>query len=371
MSTTASNAAAPRLERPRDARMLAGVSAGIARHLNIDPTLVRLGFVVAAVAGGFGFAAYLAAFLLIPEEGSEEPLLRHIGTRRAPMIAGIALLVVGALTAIDAVDGHGIADNFVWACVLAGAGGFLLLRAQGDTGRVTADDTTRPLPAAAAPRRRGSRRATMTVAGSLLLVGAAVSAIAAAGVDIGWQEGAAIALIAAGGALVAGAFFGASPVLIAPVLLAGAAVGSLIAAGAAFDGPIGDRSFTPVRATELPHEYRVAVGALHVDLRDVRFPEGTTRLKVRVGIGEAHVELPDDVGVRIVGHAGAGDVRLPGGQSDGTDVDRNQTIEAPGRPQLELEVRAGLGEVHVERNGSPDTGRPPGPVPAIPTPPGR
>jgi len=231
-----------------------------------------------------------------------------------------------------------------------------------------------PVPAdtAAPRRRRSSRRATMTVAGVLLLVGAAVSAVAAAGVDIGWQEGAAITLIAAGGALVAGAFFGASPALVTPVFLVAGAVGAVIAAGAAFDGPIGDRSFTPVRATEMPREYRVAVGALHVDLRDMRFPVGTTRLKVRVGIGEAHVELPDNVAVRIVGHAGAGDVRLPGGDSDGTDVDRAETLDAPGGRQLELEVRAGLGDVHVERNGSPGTGTPgPGALPAIPTPPGR
>src|SRR3954447_19044048 len=139
MSASTPISSAPRLERPREGRMIAGVSAGIARHLNVDPTLVRLGFIVAAVAGGFGFAAYLAAFLLIPEEGAEEPLLRHVATRRVPMIAGIGLLVVGAITALDAVDGHGIADDIVWACVLAGAGGFLLLRAQGDTAPVTAD----------------------------------------------------------------------------------------------------------------------------------------------------------------------------------------------------------------------------------------
>src|SRR3954452_10102962 len=131
MSTTASRTAAPRLERPRDGALIARVSAGIARHLTSAPPLVRLGFIVAAVAGGFGFAAYLAAFVLIPEEGSEEPLLRQVRTGRLPMLADIGLLVAGAITATDALDGHGIADNGIWACVLAGAGGFLLLRAPG------------------------------------------------------------------------------------------------------------------------------------------------------------------------------------------------------------------------------------------------
>src|SRR3954470_14547818 len=118
MSTTASTTAAPRLERPREGRMVAGVSAGIARHLNVDPTLVRLGFIVAAIAGGVGFAAYLAAFLLIPEEGSDEPLLRPLGSRKPAMIAGVALLVVGAITALDTFDGDGVAGSIVWACAL-------------------------------------------------------------------------------------------------------------------------------------------------------------------------------------------------------------------------------------------------------------
>src|SRR5882724_9721074 len=89
MSTTASEyTAAPRLERPRDGRMLAGVCAGLARHLNIDPTLVRIGFIVLAVFGGAGVAAYLAALLLIPEEGHTTTLLRSLANRRLAVWGG-------------------------------------------------------------------------------------------------------------------------------------------------------------------------------------------------------------------------------------------------------------------------------------------
>src|SRR4051812_98213 len=108
MSTTAPLSSAPRLERPREGRMLAGVSAGIARHLNIDPTLVRLGFIVATIAGGVGIAAYGAAWLLIPDEGDERPVVHHLGSRRVATIAGIGLLVIAALSTIDLVDGHGV-----------------------------------------------------------------------------------------------------------------------------------------------------------------------------------------------------------------------------------------------------------------------
>jgi phage shock protein PspC (stress-responsive transcriptional regulator) len=344
MSTTAPWSSAPRLERLREGRMVAGVSAGIARHLHIDPILVRLGFVVAAVAGGIGFAAYLAAYLLIPEEGADQPLYRRLGSHQAATLAGVALLVIAAISTIDVFDGDGIAGSIVWACVLAGAGGFLLLRAQGDTASVAADETRVAAPASA---RRF--RPTQAVGGLLLLVAAGVAAAAAAGADVGWQEGAAIALIAAGGVLVAGAFVGASPWLALPPLLIAASIASLVAAGAAIDGPIGKRDFTPVRGTQLPDEYRLAIGELNVDLRKLDLPEGRTHVKVRVGIGEAHVIVPAGVALELSGHAGAGDVHLPGGHSDGTDVDREETIAAPGRPILDLDVSAGLGSVRVER----------------------
>src|SRR3954471_16834468 len=162
MSATTPLSSTPHLERPRDDRMIAGVSAGIARHLTIDPTLVRLAFIVMAVACGVGIAAYFAAFLLIPEEGSDVPPFRRVGSHRAATVAGVALLVVAALSMIGLFDGHGVVRGVIWACVLAGVGGFLLLRAPGDTGRVTADD-----PSLGAAPRRG--RSTQMVGGVLLL----------------------------------------------------------------------------------------------------------------------------------------------------------------------------------------------------------
>ena len=47
--------------------MLAGVSGGIGEYLGIDPTIVRLGFVLTAFFGGAGIVAYFVAWLIIPE----------------------------------------------------------------------------------------------------------------------------------------------------------------------------------------------------------------------------------------------------------------------------------------------------------------
>jgi phage shock protein PspC (stress-responsive transcriptional regulator) len=62
------------LRRPVHDRMLAGVASGIADYLGVDATLVRIALVVATFFGGVGIAVYLAGWLLIPEEGSDQSL---------------------------------------------------------------------------------------------------------------------------------------------------------------------------------------------------------------------------------------------------------------------------------------------------------
>lgn len=57
------------LRRSRSDRMLAGVCAGIADYLRLDPTLIRVGFaVLVLVSWGLALVAYLIGWLLIPEE---------------------------------------------------------------------------------------------------------------------------------------------------------------------------------------------------------------------------------------------------------------------------------------------------------------
>jgi phage shock protein PspC (stress-responsive transcriptional regulator) len=53
--------------------MVAGVAAGIAARLNVDPVLVRLGFVVLSFLNGFGLVLYLVMWLLIPSDVSVTP----------------------------------------------------------------------------------------------------------------------------------------------------------------------------------------------------------------------------------------------------------------------------------------------------------
>jgi len=57
-----------KLYRSRKNRKIAGVSAGLAEYLNVDPTIIRVLFIVFAVMGGAGALIYLAMWLLVPEE---------------------------------------------------------------------------------------------------------------------------------------------------------------------------------------------------------------------------------------------------------------------------------------------------------------
>jgi phage shock protein C len=62
-----------KLYRSRSNRKLAGVCGGLATYFTIDPTLVRVLFVVFAVAGGPGVLAYVLIWILVPEEPSSAP----------------------------------------------------------------------------------------------------------------------------------------------------------------------------------------------------------------------------------------------------------------------------------------------------------
>lgn len=55
-----------RLYRSGHNKMLGGVCGGLADYFNIDPTLIRLIALVSMFAGGVGFLAYLAGWIIIP-----------------------------------------------------------------------------------------------------------------------------------------------------------------------------------------------------------------------------------------------------------------------------------------------------------------
>ena len=121
--------AAPMVRRDVDNRWLGGVCSGIARRFGIDSWLVRVGFVIATLAGGVGLGIYLLAWLFIPagQAGTSAWRLRPTGRAAVEVAAGSALLLLSVLLTFRAL-GIWFSDVVVWPLVMVAAGGALLWR---------------------------------------------------------------------------------------------------------------------------------------------------------------------------------------------------------------------------------------------------
>ena len=74
METTETIRETRRLTRPRDGRWLGGVAAGLGAYFDLSPAIYRIAFVALSLAGGTGILLYIAAWLVIPEEGQADSI---------------------------------------------------------------------------------------------------------------------------------------------------------------------------------------------------------------------------------------------------------------------------------------------------------
>jgi len=59
-----------KLYKIENGKMICGVCGGIAEYLNIDPSLVRIGWVLLMFAAGTGVLAYIIAAIILPEKST-------------------------------------------------------------------------------------------------------------------------------------------------------------------------------------------------------------------------------------------------------------------------------------------------------------
>jgi signal transduction histidine kinase len=147
------SASAP-LRRDAKRGVLAGVAAGLARRVGIDPLIVRVGFVAASFAGGFGLALYLIGWAVMPGDDSHRAPIERIAGRRETwlVVAGMVMLTFAALLLLRN-WGIWFSDAIQWPVILAAAGGALIWR------QSTAPPAERSDPLSATdprPRARGS-----------------------------------------------------------------------------------------------------------------------------------------------------------------------------------------------------------------------
>ena len=96
-------------------RVLTGVAGGIGERLEIDPVVVRLGFVILTFAGGVGLLLYVAAALVSRKPDPDNPPPPPKTSTRQTV--AIALVLTGVLLALRGI-GLWLGDGVVWPAAL-------------------------------------------------------------------------------------------------------------------------------------------------------------------------------------------------------------------------------------------------------------
>ncbi|MBN9106541.1 MAG: PspC domain-containing protein [Propionibacteriaceae bacterium] len=397
----------PVLSRPREGAVIAGVCAGLARRLGVEPKVLRIIAVVSAIAfGGLGAALYLAGMLLLPRDNEQlSPLARTLPfTRRWPrwvVVAGvIALLVLinwgsGAgpafvpLTIIGVVvwaatRKHGRPTSAAeptpferaadaWRVRLAEqqvpgfelpAGGVPGPSAPGpgpSTGQPTwqqpyTDPSDRfvsdnPLPVALAPAPRRSWRLWGL---GLALVGAFTLAVAVASTFFGLPGTpvayASAVLAALGTTALVATRAGRPPLLVPATVIAALVLGGLVASPQIHSqGTVGDVSARYTSAAQLPPRIDVLAGDADVDLSRLTLT-GTHELAIHVRAGDVRLTLPQSVASSVDWDVSAGSVTVGGVKQSGSGLGQTGGMAHTPNPstgEVRITVDVDLGDLEV------------------------
>jgi signal transduction histidine kinase len=120
------------LRRSRSDRMVAGFAAGIAQHLRVPATAIRIAFLALLAAHGLGAVLYAIYWVVLKDEDTERAARRDFGRIIPFAILGIGMVVV-MIMAFGG-DGVSLAVGWLVALVVVGAG---LIWHQAEPSRVT------------------------------------------------------------------------------------------------------------------------------------------------------------------------------------------------------------------------------------------
>jgi phage shock protein PspC (stress-responsive transcriptional regulator) len=385
-----------RLTRSTTDRKIAGVAGGLGRHLNVDPTILRVLFVVLCFFGGAGFLLYGVAWLLVPEDGHAEGKISM-----SPNTRNGLLIATGVLAAVILVGNSWHGFGFPWPVFLIGLAVLVYLLVRNDDrplappatggpdqagppaayqpvyGPPTAEQAgvttyapestgeqppptppwlAPPQPAPAyqpppRPRKSGPRLFGPTLA----LVALALGVLGLYDVSGGQVADAAypaLALAVIGSMLVVGAFVGRSGGLIFLGIVAAIAlaVTSLVGNVRDLNFQNGERlRVAPATAAGVRPFYDITSGRMVVDLSRVRDPQaldGRT-IDLHARAGEVVVVLPNNVtsSVTAVVH-GPGEVDLPDHSSGGLHTSLSGTY-GNGAGTVSIDAATNVGHIEV------------------------
>ena len=104
-TTHTRNTANRRLQRTHEDRIIAGVSTGLGDYLDINAWWFRLAFVILTVFGGAGILLYAIAWIVIPDERDEDPIITgwisRLDTSDGGAIFGFVLIGAAALIVLS------------------------------------------------------------------------------------------------------------------------------------------------------------------------------------------------------------------------------------------------------------------------------
>jgi signal transduction histidine kinase len=162
------------LRRAQEGQLAGGVAAGLAARTGLDVRLVRTAFVAAALLTGFGAAAYVLAWLLVPAAGADRTIAsRALRDRRGiALAAGLVTLVLVVLL-IGSALGASWLGTLAWPTVITIGGAALIWRNAPAEEQETIHQLTEPLLGLAGPRRPAWFAARIVLAVVLLAAGLA------------------------------------------------------------------------------------------------------------------------------------------------------------------------------------------------------
>ena len=158
--------------RVPERRMLGGVAAGVSVWTGIDVTVVRTIFVFLAVAGGFGVARDLAAWLLVPATGDTANIGSAALADRTgiTLAAGLASLLIAVFVLISLV-GAGWVGSLAWSVVISVVAIVLISRNAPLDEQATLRRLADPFIGFTGDTRRSRVALRALVAGALLVAG--------------------------------------------------------------------------------------------------------------------------------------------------------------------------------------------------------
>jgi phage shock protein PspC (stress-responsive transcriptional regulator) len=374
-----------RIRRSRADRRVAGVAGGLGRHLDIDPLILRVAFVVLTFFGGVGLLLYIALWLLVPEDGSDWAKIKLDRRSRTA-----ALVIVGALALILLLSHSWWGHNATFLFLVLVLGAIVLVtlmprrgdRADAPPVGSSGPPPGQPAPFAPAPNAQPGqtgvsfpyvpppsyavpeqpRPVNPRKKGPILFWFAlAVMAVALgvlgvfdlAGADIAPSAYPATALGLSAAFLLLGSFWGRA----GGIIMVG-----LIAAAATVGATVADRwdphstTVAPTSAAQVMPSYSMDVGELQLDLtgiRDRQALDGRT-IHVTGNVGHIEIRVPSDVTVvsnsEVTGVGGINSFGRDGGGIDTTVFAVHTAgVHAP-RLTIDTDLHVGAIDVHVGRN---------------------